>query len=341
MFTIAIEKQRILKLLYKKITDILTEEDLSVMLAEKVLPLEIDLHDHLGGFDKNYRNPFYDRIHSRATEDGVRPVIKYTQFLPTEVQEQYPNLDIKFWLNPFQRQNLAQFMSYRCPPLVNYQNFICSFNGIGHVSRQFLTAALGQRRWFNARTCSKNFRMTVDSLDGHLQHYAGDNERLLRKFFIYENCDELFRSEHTFGHNRSDHRTNVENLSGIITSCFVNVVSETVATSYASFVTEKCLYSVTTRGLFVGYAPLHWHRDLEKYYGILPYNKIFNYAFDSVTNPVERLVELCGMLSKFERLSKADLTDLYDMERDTIEHNYDQYYSGAFLKRINDADYIN
>jgi hypothetical protein len=105
-----------------------------------------------------------------------------------------------------------------------------------------------------------------------------------------------------------------------------------MATSYHPFVTEKIFYSVATRGLFVAYAQPGWHAHVEKYYGFKTYNKIFDYRFDNIQNPVERLVELIAMLYKFKHLSKADLHDLYLIEQDTIEYNYDHAYSGNLLR---------
>lgn len=64
------------------------------------------------------------------------------------------------------------------------------------------------------------------------------------------------------------------------------------------------------------------------------YDKIFDYRFDSVQNPVERLVELMSTLAKFSVLSPEDWRDLYEMEIDTIEYNYDHYFSGSYLETL-------
>lgn len=318
---------------------VITEQDLQNLLALPQLPTDIDLQDHLDGFDRNYRNKFFDSIHDRAVADNVKIVLRYTNFLPARVHAQYPNFDIKFWLNPFHKVNLAEFVDYpsRCP--AGYENFICSFNGVGHTSRQLLTAGLAQRGLFNPASCSKNFEFTTNMLDGHLQHLAGDKERLLRKFFIYRDCEDFFQTTYSFGHNRFQHAVNLRKLESILTTSFLNVISESVATSYVPFVTEKFLYSIVTRGLFVAYAQPFWHRDLERYYGIKPYRRIFNYTFDSIENPIERLVELISMIAKFEKLSVADWTDLYDIERETIEYNYDHHRSGNFFKMLENASY--
>ena len=96
--------------------------------------------------------------------------------------------------------------------------------------------------------------------------------------------------------------------------------------------TEKFLYSIVTRGLFLAYAQPEWHQHLEKYYGFKKYTQLFDYRFDSIQNPVERLTELMTMISKFSLLTPHEWHDLYLLEQDTIEYNYDHYFSGDYLK---------
>jgi hypothetical protein len=105
-----------------------------------------------------------------------------------------------------------------------------------------------------------------------------------------------------------------------------------MATSYYPFVTEKFLYSIVTRGLFLSYAQPGWHDHIEKYYGFKKYTKLFDYRFDTIQNPVERLVELMTMISKFSVLSTDDWYDLYLLQLEEIEYNYDHYFSGDYLK---------
>jgi hypothetical protein len=55
-------------------------------------------------------------------------------------------------------------------------------------------------------------------------------------------------------------------------------------------------------------------------------------SFDSIQNPVERLVELISMLSKFSVLTSDEWRDFHDMERETLEYNYHHYVSRDYLK---------
>ena len=60
--------------------------------------------------------------------------------------------------------------------------------------------------------------------------------------------------------------------------------------------------------------------------------------FDSITNPVERVVELMTMISKFSKLTINEWRDLYLIEQDNIEFNYNNYFSGNYLKHIKQFD---
>jgi hypothetical protein len=65
---------------------------------------------------------------------------------------------------------------------------------------------------------------------------------------------------------------------------------------------------------------------------------LFDYRFDAIQNPVERLVELMTMISKFSVLSSDDWKDLYLLEQDTIEYNYDHYFSKDYLVALKKYD---
>jgi hypothetical protein len=146
--------------------------------------------------------------------------------------------------------------------------------------------------------------------------------------------EDFAQAINSFGHVQYRHDKNIYNLENRLTESFLHIVSETMPTSYYPYVTEKLLYSVVTRGLFLAYAQPRWHDHVEKYYGFKRYTKLFDYRFDTIQNPVERLVELLTMVSKFGKLSIADWHDLYLLEIDTIEYNYNHYFSGDVIKTL-------
>lgn len=282
------------------------------------------LLDHGGGFDQYLRNPRLDSVRHKPCQ------VDCEYFVDDRIQSTYPNIQFQF--SSFKSELLESFRDYHEHPEQTFQKFLCSFNGSDQVNRKFLTAALHRWGYFNPDTCSKNFKSTQLKIDGHLADYLDPTQhRFYRKFFMTDSSPDFFSQIYSFGYDRFDHAANIYNLADKIAQCFLHVVSETQATSYYPFVTEKFLYSVVTRGLFVAYAPPGWHDHVERYYGFRKYDGIFDYRFDSIENPVERLVELMSMISKFSVLSSDDWRDLYEMQSDTIEYNYAHYFSGRYL----------
>jgi hypothetical protein len=157
---------------------------------------------------------------------------------------------------------------------------------------------------------------------------VGSRSSFYDKFINTNN--EFLQSKNSFGHLRFSHEENINSFEHKLTQSFVHIVSETLATSYMPYVTEKFLYSVLTRGLFVTYGQPGWQNYIENRMGFRSFTKIFDYRFDTITDPVERLLELTTMLSKFQHLSVHDWHDLYHMEAETIEYNYDHYCSRRY-----------
>jgi len=300
------------------------------------LPLKsVTLVDHIGGFDQAGNNLILERIDQVSKHTKEAAAVRYHNILADEVQLKYSNIIFKFDADLQNRLNFVQLLTYNIHPTINFKNFICSFNGSAHVSRKLLVSIIEKFRWFCPTYCSKNFSYSTEVLDGHISDYVGNSNNFYRKFFIDNNSEEFFQTVNSFGHLQYDHKRNIYNLESKLTENFLHIVSETAATSYYPFVTEKFLYSVVTRGLFLAYAQPGWHSHLEKYYGFKRYTKLFDYRFDTIENPVERLIELMSMIAKFSVLSIDDWQNLYEMEKDTIEYNYNHYFSGGYLKCLN------
>ena len=289
-----------------------------------------DLKDHIGGFNSNLFNYTLDNINK--TYPDLKTVIAEYIF-DDRIKSQYPG--VKFLYS--YESDKAMFESlaeYNIHPHPTFQNFVCSFNGSPHVSRKLLVSILQRFGYFNPEYSSKNFSYSTDILDGHISDYVPEQTGLYRKFFISDNSEDFFQTVNSFGHVQFEHNKNIYNLENKLTESFLHIVSETVATSYVPFVTEKFLYSIVTRGLFLSYAQPGWHAHIEKYYGFKLYTKLFDYKFDSITNPVERLVELMTMVGKFSHLTPHEWHDLYLLEQDNIEFNYDHYFSKNYLNEL-------
>ena len=305
-----------------------------ILAGDRILPGPLMLQDHLNGFCQDGSNAILCHLNTIAVAQKKTLVIIYHQILDNIVKAQYSNLEIIFDPNFQNSCNLNSFRDYNIHPEVNFKNFVCSFNGSEHVSRKLLVAILEKFGYFTSNYCSKNFSFASDKLDGHLQDHVADCTQFYRKFFIADDSKIFFNTVSSFGHVQYSHEKNIYNLEHKLTESFLHIVSETMATSYVPFVTEKFLYSVVTRGLFLAYAQPGWHAHVEKYYGFKKYTKLFDYRFDTIQNPVERLVELMSMISKFSMLSPNDWSDLYQLESDTIEYNYNHYYSKNYLTKL-------
>lgn len=297
------------------------------------LPDKFILIDHCNGFSQDLRNEILDKLQAYAVEKNKRFSIGMMIVIEPGIKEKYDRLDIYF---NFERQKIYGwdvFENYKHPE-ISYENFVCSFNGTDHVSRKLLVSCLHKFGWFDKKYSSKNFSYPVDMLDGHIYDYVGQDDAFYRKFFISPDSEDFAQQIYSFGHVQYSHGKNIYNLEDKLTKSFLHLISETMATSYYPFITEKVVYSIVTRGLFLAYAPPGWHRFLEKYYGFKLYTKLFDYRFDSIQNPVERLVELMSMISKFSFLSVDDWHDLYQLERDTVEYNYNHHASKGYLKSL-------
>jgi len=305
----------------------------------KLLNNEIDIGladsltitDHLEGFDIDLTCRLLDKLHAQNYLKKI-----YTQYIiDSQIKNRYPSLDIEFSVSLQDKINLHHFENYNIHPDLNYKNFICSFNGADHVSRQLLASTLHKFGYFVEGYCSKNSKQPGNKIDGHIANYV-KNTDFYNNFF---DCTDKFNQQvYSFGLVQFDHAKNIYNLENKLTQSFLHIVSETMATSYYPFVTEKFLYSVVTRGLFLTYAQPGWHAHIEKYHGFKLYNKIFDYSFDSITNPVERLVELMTMIGKFSKLTPHEWNSLYLLEQDNIEFNYNHYFSKDYLKSLKQLD---
>jgi hypothetical protein len=293
---------------------------------------EVHLNDHLGGFDLNFRSTVLDRL-SELVPD--RPLTVTSEYIVNQqIKNNYSNFNFALCVDNHNRL-IDRFREYNIHPDLKFKNFVCSFNGSPHVSRKLLVSIIKKLDWFNSEYCSKNFQFDSAIIDGHLGDFLlPDQHRFYNKFFMSSDSDNFFNTINSFGHVQYNHKQNIYNLEDKLTKSFLHIVSETMATSYYPFVTEKFLYSIVTRGLFLAYAQPGWHDYVEKYYGFKTYTKLFDYRFDTIQNPVERLVELMCMISKFSKLSVQDWHDLYLMEQDTIEYNYDHYFSNRYIEHL-------
>jgi hypothetical protein len=297
------------------------------------LPESFTAVDHLTGFDQNLRNPILDIFTRLAQRYQTKITVKLSYFIDDKLQQRYPELNLKFEPNSCPR--IHHLRDYDIHPAIDFKNFVCSFNASPHDSRKLLVAALDRFQMADPKYITKNFSFTLDNLDGTLLKLSGDRFNFYRKFFVDPTRADFYQQIIGQAGERSfNHMKNIPVLENMLTQSFIHIVSETMATYHYPLITEKCFYSIVTRGLFLSYAPPHWHMHLEKYYGFRLYKNVFDYQFDTIDNPVERLITLLTMVSKFQKLSIADWYDLYELEKENIEYNYDRYRGGQYMKDL-------
>ena len=303
----------------------------SLLNSEINLSLQdsIFISDHLGGFNKELTCKILESLNEQNFTKDI-----YTLYCVTDcLKKKYPN--IKFSVDKQYKMNLCHFENYNMHPEINLKNFVCSFNGSNHISRQLLASTLYKFNYFNENYCSKNNTNSGSNIDNYVSWYV-HNAQFYLKFF---DCTNDFNKQIvSFAYERFDHNKNIYTLAQKLTESFLHIVSETMADSYYPFVTEKFLYSVVNRGLFLTYAQPGWHKIIESNYGFRLYKNLFDYRFDSIINPIERLIELMCMISNFSKLTTDEWHDLYLLESDSIEYNYDHYFSKSYLKSLKTID---
>jgi hypothetical protein len=294
------------------------------------------IQDHMGGFDLNMHNPMLKLLNDYALANNRIYSVYQSYILTPEVKKNYPGLDLHYKSVHGHGNYFSSLVDYKIHPEIKYKNFLCSFNGSPHVSRKLLVSILNKFGFFNPEYSTKNMLFTATELDGHLTEWVYDKQKFYNCFFM--NQDSFYPKIYTYNYSSIDHMKNIKSLENRLTKSFLHIVSESHATGYYPFYTEKFLYSIVTRGLFLSYAQPKWHEHLERYCGFRLYRNLFNYDFDAIINPVDRLIELMCMISKFSQLSQDDWHLLYDLESENIEYNHDHYFSGNFIKQLSNND---
>jgi len=298
------------------------------------LPETFVLGDNMGGFDDDVNNDILHKINDFAKSQDRRYNIITDQRYTKKIKDHYPNLNFVFSLEVFLAySSLLELHDYKQHPERNVDTFLCSFNASDHVSRRLLSSSLHRRGWWNNETCTKNFVIDEDSISAHVMEHCGDQERRYIKFFLGPDSGDFFRYR-TDGNSINDrfrHSKNIYNLEQHLVTSWLHVVSESIATSHWPIVTEKFVYSVVTRQFFIGWGPPGWHRYLRDQLGFRLYDKVFDYGFDEIANPIHRLCALLDSISGFACLDKLSWHDLWLMEHDAIEYNLDHYHSKNYI----------
>lgn len=297
---------------------------------------EYRILDHLNGFDMHLSNRLLSDL-DRWSQDN-KTIVHTEYILDDSIRDRYPNLSLRFDLETFGESHFSPTMlKYTQHPELNFKNFLCTFNVKPHVSRQLLVSMLDRFDLFDRSISTKHFSFEIQRLNDHIRYLSGSEDRLYNKFFsrsVEFATSEIKPDVYKGRPNLAPIPEDMDFLVPRISTCFLHLVSETVAETYIPFVTEKFLFSVISRGLFVSWAQPGWHKLLSQKLGFRLYDRIFDYDFDSVQNPIKRLLTLTMMINKFRHLDSRDWHDLWLIEKDNIEYNYEHYFSGDYLKKV-------
>lgn len=292
-----------------------------------------DMH----GFGRDHTNDILDFFNEQYP--NTKLLLEYQ--LPSSVKEHYSNLvldyDFTLWREYLQ---IRKFEVFRQHPDIDINNLLCTFNAKQHAGSRLLVSYLYNNRMHNPGYVSKNFQTNLQHLYKDIEQLS-DNVDLDRIIFgVHKQHNEGYLSTvNVFGEKFSDQTDNLKNLSPRIANSFVYIVSENVSTGYIPYISEKFLYGVVNRSLFLAWAPPGWHKQLSEQFGFKLYDDIFDYSFDSIENPTKRLQMLMKNLAVYQQLSIDDWHDLRKVEIDKIQYNYEHFFSQKYLDKIQKTQY--
>ena len=319
---------------------------------EKIRPLHWEQFEIPDDVDTVYHSDVVGHI----TQDGTnhylqqlqeigRPLRLYSHYVFNDtVRQRYPNIDFRIDLHsPYRsmKYNENLLRSQNIPTHKSWETFAMTLVGSDRECRQFLTAAMHKWGWFDPATSTKNFRYTAQGLDGNIMRFTQDlpeQDRVLRKFIMTDNdpaAEEFYQTIFTDQYrDPGDHCELIKSASLRINRAFMQLVAEVQTLSYHPVVGEKSMFPIVCKAIWASYASWQFHHHLESVWGFRLFRKLFDYNFDLEPHPVKRLLALMSMVSRYSHLTAHEWHDLYLLEQDTIEHNYDWYYSRDWLRQL-------
>ena len=300
----------------------------------------VRLQDNLGGFDSDFEN-----LLLRSFDNLNQPITIYSEYiLDHAVKNRYPNLDIKFDAELMIQQNhhraLADYAKFQLhnPLDTTKVNFLCCFNQSKYQGREWLVSWLHELGWFDHDFCSKHFEIFHPPQEVQYLYlkYVGDNYNQLHKKI---SRNQFSKTIIKFGSNiqRHTHADNLTVLSSQHAKSFVNLVAETDPAHMIPFPTEKFLFPIVNKTLWVAYAQPLYHEFVASKMGFRRYS-CFDYGFDHELDHVERLGKLTAMLNKFSSMATDAWQEIYNQEKETIEFNFEHVASGAFMTHLRQFD---
>lgn len=291
--------------------------------AIEIAPNEYITWDHLHGFDANYRSPTLDMFDSGVV---------HTEYIfPEQVKKQYPDLDLRFDATMMIHNNHFDSYQYHIksvPPKIT-ANFVSTFNKSRSDTKQNFLLICYANGWTNSEYCSKFFAISL----GYAENFFASINRP-PPLGLDDFCQTTWQFEMSgYGNAKFDLST----LGPKIQQSFIHIVTETIGNSAVPFPTEKLLLPIANQTLWIGYAPAGYHNYVEQNLGFKPYRYI-DYDFDSVVDPVQRLLAIEQVLLELSNMTQQEQRALYDANQDIIEYNYQLIKSGEFIQNLKKHD---
>lgn len=309
-------------------------EQLSTIPDEK-----FGIVDNLDGFKEDYSNQYLDLLKDRKVE------IFYINYLKPEVHQRYPNIKFRFdpdFVNDYYLKDTYDLRELSKTDSNKLEKFLCCFNYNPHPGRLLLTSALFKMKLWDNDTCTKYFENNIDQMDGYIQSH-NVNERLYTKFIL----DRSSKGVEFYGKqfqqsvfvDRDNRFMNYPNVKDIINKSFISLISETIPTAYHPYVTEKFLFPIITSSIWISNAQPGYHKLIQDVYGFKLFEEIFDYSFDSIKDPILRMVTLLETVKKYQHLTIDEWEDIKEMVKEKLEFNRDHYFSGDYFKCLQKVSY--
>lgn len=293
---------------------------------------EVFLHDHLGGFDKNFKNEMFGKIPSGVT---LR-----TEYLVNQtIRNQYSNITLQFdALAMITNNQFNTFVGKQFVKTEQIENFLCSFFRSTYQGRVWLLCWLHELGWFDINYGSKNFvidQYPSEIKDLYLAKIGNDFEDATKQ----HHRQQMQQSLKFLGNPDATPSQDLLSVKDTIQKSFVCVVAETHPTHYYPFPTEKFLYPIVNSTLWVSYAQPGYHQFIKNYLGFQLYD-CFDYQFDTVDDHIQRLSMLTDMLQKFSTMTPEQWNRVYLTQQEIIRYNAEHARSGRFIKHLRQFDEV-
>jgi hypothetical protein len=116
-------------------------------------------------------------------------------------------------------------------------------------------------------------------------------------------------------------------------SSFLHVVTETCFWDTKKHLTEKIFKPIVLKQPFVLLGSQN-NLSYLKEYGFKTFDKWWNEDYDKCSDPIQRINKVCDIIENICSLSQSDLQDLALEMEETLEYNYNRFFSKTFVQDV-------